>query len=534
MPDLRRLEPSLLVLLGGAALLIPACTSLLGTFELGSTGGGGAGSSVSSVSSVSSSGSSGGGGGGGGGGGDMTTGGGGGDPGSGTPTSASVLVPSGANDFARANSTSARLGIVAVGGAFSGQVHVATFDVACAKAASCGLVTRFDLSGHPNPQPPWAISLAGKGATDTAEVHGVAVDSQGSIFVVGSYSGSLSIDNGSPLPTFQDTVQHAFVAKLSNKGALQWAYVSATATPSVIASVAVDPTDNVMFAGDFTTAFTVSTCPTNIVMGGTGSFVTRLDGVMGACLSSTGLFGADVSVKAIASDFGGNPLVTGSHMAAMGLVGGVSLPKSASAGGDLFVLELDTTKQSKPLWLRDIKATLGAAGASVAAVQDAKGQFGVMVTGKLDGAAFAGTPCAVASTPGTSSVVARLDNVKGDCVWSKSFAGESAGVAVDGKGDLTLTGSFDGMTQLDPTQVLNAGPGKATFVVKLGSIAGGHRWSRAFSVQNAGDAIVATSVASDEGSGQWFVVGKLDGTTDFGVGPPLTAAKGGFLLRLGN
>jgi hypothetical protein len=82
--------------------------------------------------------------------------------------------------------------------------------------------------------------------------------------------------------------------------------------------------------------------------------------------------------------------------------------------------------------------------------------------------------------------------------------------------------------------VLSAGPGKATFVAKLGSIAGTHRWSRAFGVQNAGEAIVAKSVAGDEGSGQWFVVGTLDGTTDFGVGPPLTTTNGGFFLRLGN
>ena len=216
-------------------------------------------------------------------GGDMTTGGGGGDPGNGTPISGSVLVPQGASDFARASSTSSRLGIVAAGGAFSGQLHLASFEVTCANAASCGLVTRFDLSGHPKPKPPW----------------GIAVDSKGNIFVVGSYSGSLSINGASSLPTFPDAAQHAFVAKLNDMAAPHWANVSANAAPSVIASVAVDPDDNVIFAGDFTGAITLSTCPELTANGGTGSFVTRLDGAMGSCLWSEAIV-----AKSVAGDEG--------------------------------------------------------------------------------------------------------------------------------------------------------------------------------------------------------------------------------------
>ena len=186
------------------------------------------------------------------------------------------------------------------------------------------------------------------------------------------------------------------------------------------------------------------------------------------------------------------------------------------------------------VWLRSIGATVSAAGTGVAAVSDAQGKFGVMVTGKLGDKAFSGTPCAVTSSSGASSLVARLDNAKGDCVWSKSFAGESAGLAVDGSGDLVVTGTFTGSTGFDATSLLTSGPGKASFVAKLGSIAGDHLWSRGFIVGSSGDEIAARAVASDQSSGHWIVAGTLDGTTDFGAGPPLTAAKGGFLVHLGN
>jgi hypothetical protein len=529
MPYRGRVDPSLFVLLGGAALLIPACTSLLGTFELGPTGAGGGGATSSSSSSSDGSGggsssSS-----------ETSTGAGGGDPGSGTPSSASVVTPLGANDFAHPTSVSARLGIIAVGGSFSGQFHLASFDTVCPKAKSCGFVTRFDISSGPGPHKPWGIALAGDGASDTAVVRSVAVDSKGFVFVGGSYSGSLHINGSSPLPSFQDGVQHAFVTRLNANPSPQWALVSMTAGPSVITSVALDPNDNPIVAGNFTESISLGICaPLTIAPGTTSSFVTKLAGVDAGCMWSTGLFGADVTINSVASDPDGNAVVTGSHAASAKFLGGVMLSKSASPGGDLFVAKLHSAEQGLPLWFRDTRSTLGAAGASGAYVQDAAGKFGVVVTGQLTGTAFPGTPCAVTAPPGASSLVARLDNAKGDCVWARSFAGNSAAVAVDGKGDLTLTGSFLGKTALDATHVLDSGPDPGTFVGKLGSIAGAHRWSRALIAQNAGESITATSVSGDPGSGEWFVVGDLDGTTDFGVGPPLGTTKGGFLVHLGN
>ena len=97
-----------------------------------------------------------------------------------------------------------------------------------------------------------------------------------------------------------------------------------------------------------------------------------------------------------------------------------------------------------------------------------------------------------------------------------------------------VTGTFTGSTGFDATSQLASGLGKASFVAKLGSIAGDHLWSHAFIVGSAGDEIAARAVASDPSSGHWIVAGTLDGTTDFGAGPPLTTANGGFLVHLGN
>ena len=540
MSYLRRVDPSLLVLLGGAALLIPACTTLLGTFEIGDAGttstGTSTASSTGSATSTSGTGGTGGSGGAGGTGGDPTTSTGVSSSSTGTPLSASVLVP-GPGKFAHINSVSSRLGIASVGGSFSGNVALGALGSTCPNAASCAFVGRFDFSQSGGGDAPWLLVLAGSDPTDTAEVLSVAVDSKGNTFAVGRYSGSLTIGGGSSLPKYVDGgLQHAFLLQLNKQSGPDWGLTNDLGGSSAITSVAVDAGDNPILAGDFTTKLKLGTCATLFVsQGATSSFVTKFNAATNGCYWSALLLGVDVKVHAVASDFGGNALVTGSHTAALNLIGGVALPKSASGGEDLFAAKLDTTQQGKPLWLRDIKSSKGAAGAGIAPVQGPNNTFGVMVTGKLDGTAFAGTPCAVTSTtPGASSLVARLDNASGDCVWSKSFAGESNGLSVDGSSDLVVAGSFVGSTNFDGSSLLTSGPGKAAFFTKLKSGAGELIWSRGLVVQNPGEAIAARSVSADASSGHWFAAGSLDGTTDFGIGPPLTATDGAFIFRLGN
>jgi hypothetical protein len=515
--------------------LFPACTSLLGTFEIGdvatgsstgsSSGSGGSGGGSSGTSGSSGSGGQGG---------DPTSSTGVGSAGSGTPLTVSAAVP-GPSNFAHAAAVSARKGVAAVGGSFTGHLEIGMLSVDCTKAASCAFVSRFDFSQSGGASPPWLIRLEGTGAADTAEILGVAVDSKGFTYVVGRYSGSLTVNGSSSLTKFSDGLQHGFMIQLNPTAGPDWALENSVSAPSAITSVAIDPQDDVLIGGDFTGSVDIGTCmPLTTAPGKTSSFVIKLGAKTSACLWSTGLFGTDVKLGAIASDFGGNALVTGSHAAMMKIGGAVVLPATTSGAEDLYAAKLDTTQSGKPLWLRDIKASKSAAGVGIVPVQGPGPDFGVVVAGKLDGKAFAGTPCAItAASTGASSVVARLDNAKGDCVWSKTFAGQSASLAADGNSDLAVTGSFVGSTQYDATSALTSGPGKATFITKLKSAAGELLWSRGFIVQNPGESVIGRSVSGDA-SGNWFLVGTLDGTADFGVGPPLTTASGSFLVRLGN
>jgi hypothetical protein len=521
MSYLRRVDPSAVVLLGAAALLIPACTSILGTFEIGGTGGtGGTGTGTGT---------------GGGTGGDPTTSTGVGSVGSGSPQGAAVLVPITGN-LAHPTSVSAQAGIIAVGGSFTGHFDLNALSADCPTTAPCAFVARFDFSSSGGAKDPWIVPLHGKSPGDSVEVRGVAVDSKGNTFVGGSYSGSLTFGDSSAMPTFADGKQHAFLLSFDPTHHPANTLVNQLGGASVITSVAVDPDDNVIVGGDFTAEYLLGQCAKHTVNGGgTSSFVTKIPAGLGACLWSTPLFGPDVKIGAVASDFGGNALVTGSHTGAIAMIGGVSLPKTKSGLSDLFAVKLDSANKGADIWRVDIGATAGAAGVGIAPSKDQNDGFGVMITGSLGGSAFMDTPaCKVtAEASVATSLVARLDNASGQCVWSKSFAGESAGLSVDGNGNVGVTGSFSGSTSLDGKGTLTSGPGKAAFLTKLKSAAGELVWSRGLIVANAGESIDARSVASDRSSGEWILAGTLDGTTDFGIGPPLTAAKGGFIVRLG-
>jgi hypothetical protein len=159
------------------------------------------------------------------------------------------------------------------------------------------------------------------------------------------------------------------------------------------------------------------------------------------------------------------------------------------------------------------------------------GAGNVYVTGSFQGTIdLGGGP--LTSAGGDDVFIAKLDS-SGDHVWSKRFGNgasqNAAGVAVDSSGNVLLVGSFYGTIDFGGGSLTTAG-GTDVYVAKLDS-AGNHVWSKRF-----GDASTQTcaGVAVD-GSGFVAIAGSFAGVMDFS-GTTLTSvgANDAYVARFGS
>lgn len=120
----------------------------------------------------------------------------------------------------------------------------------------------------------------------------------------------------------------------------------------------------------------------------------------------------------------------------------------------------------------------------------------------------------------------------GTQLWSKTIGGPSSelgnSIAVDGNGDVLVTGYFNGTVNFGGGNLVSAG-NDDIFVAKYSGTTGAYIWARRFgsTATDQGDSIAVDS------AGDVFVTGQFQGTIDFG-GPPLASAGNSdiFLVKL--
>src|SRR5438093_2091384 len=160
------------------------------------------------------------------------------------------------------------------------------------------------------------------------------------------------------------------------------------------------------------------------------------------------------------------------------------------------------------LWSKCLGGVLGGGTGRAVAVD---GNGNVLVTGKFSGTIDFGTGALTSAGP--SSIFVAKYSAAGAPVWSKAFGGGlndvGNGVAVDSGGNVVIIGTASG------TVSFGGGPITAngyTVVLAKFAPAGAHLWSRGFgdSFSNSGN-----SVAVDP-SGNIAVTGAFSGPIDFG------------------
>ena len=304
-------------------------------------------------------------------------------------------------------------------------------------------------------------------------------------------------------------------------GDLIWALRGGDQQDQRALSVAVDDAGNVLVTGFFKGILDFPG-GTLTSAGGVDVFLVKIDAagnyVWGKAFGDQGdQFGASVAV-----DGAGNVLATGRFGGTIDLGSGALV---SSGGADVFLARFGP--DGALMWSKRFGGSGDQWGTSVKA--DSAGN--VVLTGFLSGVGsvdFGGG--VIASPNGSNSFAAKFDPL-GSHLWSNGF-GEQSGslaydLAVDGAGNVIVTGQFTGTLDLDSGPLTSAGASDI-FVAQFDPLGAG-TWGKVFGDNAAQLGLgVATNTAGDV-----FITGEFQGSIDVGA-DKLTSFDGYdmFLLKL--
>jgi FlgD Ig-like domain/Beta-propeller repeat len=336
----------------------------------------------------------------------------------------------------------------------------------------------------------------------------IAVDGSGNVTVTGAFSGTVDFGGG---PLVSAGGQDIFVASYDASGAHLWSKHFGDTGDDRGRGIAVDGSGDVLVTGQF--AGTVDFGGGNLVssVGSDDIFLAKYDS-SGAHVWSKRFGSSNQDIGfAVAVDGSGNAVLTGFFRGAVNFGGG----NLTSAGvEDIFVAKYDATGAHQ--WSQRFGSTATDVGNGVAL--DASGN--VFLTGYFFNTVDFGGGGLISSSGSRDIFLAKYD-ATGAHQWSQRFGstGDDQGdaVAVDGSGNVVMTGYFNGTMTFGGGGLVGAGAGDL-FLAKFDA-AGVHQWSSGFG--NTGED-EGQAVAVD-GSGNVVMTGRFSFTVNFG-GADLTDA----------
>jgi hypothetical protein len=403
-------------------------------------------------------------------------------------------------------------GDILIAGGFTGALDFGDGGVLAASGSLHAFVAMLDPAGNGI----WGRSFGGdpEAGSSQQEAFGVAVDTLGDVLVVGSFEGSIVFDS---VPFLGQGGQDIFVVKLDTTGAFQWATTAGGPGDQVAWGAALDAKGNVYVSGAFEGSITIGsgTYPST---GGFDALTFALPS-NGSSVDWVSVLGGpkDQMATGVAMQPGGDPYVTGYFEGPTTFDGDAAGPPTADAGYRAFVYGV-TPSSGTPSPALGIGGSANAYGYSVAV-----GLGGdVAVAGPFQGT--------ISSFPGHTLVSAGLDDVfvgelsAGSVLWGQSFGDPedqiAYGVAIDGEGNVVVTGSLQGTGNVGSSLMRSAG-GNDVFVAKYGPD-GTPMWGERFGdpMDQEGTAIATTAAATDAGvdggTSDIVVVGNFLGTINFG------------------
>ncbi len=341
------------------------------------------------------------------------------------------------------------------------------------------------------------------GGTGNDRGNGIATDGNGNIYVTGYFD--------SPALTFGSfTLNNAgsfdvFTVKFDPNGNVIWAKSAGGPDSDFGTSITTDASGHVYVAGDFNSAsiaFGIYTLTNN---GNEDIFFAKYDAggtVLGA--KSVGGTGLDMG-KCITTDASGNIYITGAFASPSISFGSYTLTNNGSF--DAFTVKADTN--GTVLWAQSAGGSGNDQGSSLST--DASGN--VYVTGRFGSTTVAFGPNTLINNGSDDLFLVKYDTA-GNVVWAKSAGGtgtdRAASLATGANGDIYITGYFDspGIT-FGPTTLNNTNGGFDLFIAKYDT-SGAAAWATGASAGQASET-QGTGITVNS-NGKIYVTGFYFGT----------------------
>jgi len=339
-------------------------------------------------------------------------------------------------------------GNVVVAGYFTGELRLDTTPLP--GMTSAGSHDIFVVKLGPGGNLLWSQRF---GSTNTDKAFHVEVDAVGNVLLAGEFWGSLPVVGSPHSPHTSVGWTDAFVIKLDRDGNPLWSRSWGGTMLDRATSVAVGGDDSVVVTGVYTRPVNLNALggPVLTNAGASDFFVVKL-GSGGNHLWSKGFGGSGDDIAwDVEADGAGNVLVTGSFMGTVDFRGPPPSLVTSTGDRDGFLLKLVSTTGATQ-WIRRFGGPTADTGYALAV--DPTGN--VFLTGSLIGPVnFTNEPPDVRTAHGGyDSFVARFD-ADGSHRWSQvhgDTTNQSAyGIALDGVGNVLLTGGMEGQVLLgDP------------------------------------------------------------------------------------
>lgn len=306
-------------------------------------------------------------------------------------------------------------------------------------------------------------------ANGSLRINAVALDSARNVHVAGEFTGSATF--GANVLTSAGGTD-SFVAKLHHTGTnWLWARSAGGTTNDSAQALAVTPSGQVFIAGQFTRTNVFGT--TTLVSSNNTAdvYVARLDAEGNWLWATAGRSaGANGIARALVVDASTNVYVAGEFATNL-VLGGTTL---ISAGGqDMFVAKLD----AGGAWLQARRAG-GPSGNDFATGLALDASSRLYVLGKFNGTAdFAGTLTNQNAGTTPRLFVARLNNSFSLDYCTVGGEGNADSLAVDGAGQVYVTGDFPFATTFGTNTLATAG-NSDVFIAQLGADSGHWHWAR--------------------------------------------------------
>ena len=361
----------------------------------------------------------------------------------------------------------------------------------------------------------WSLRLGGGG---DEIVRCIALDSNGDIFVGGSFSGTTDLGGGALTSAGGADI---FLAKYSSSGAYLWAKRLGGTADDGAYGMQVDSIGNLLVTGFFMRGVDLGGGFLSNPPGGLNTFVAKYSSAGAHVWSKSFWSSADNQGYGLVVDGNGDLVVTGVFSGQIDAGGGVLTTRG---GVDGYLAKFSSA--GVPIWSKGI----GGANADRAECIAADSSGNLFVLGRFSQLSdWGGGPMTTASFD--YDVVLAKYSPSGACLWAKPFAGPGdqtpSAVKTDANGNVVITGCFPYSINLGGLPLISAGM-EDVFVAKYSS-SGAHLWSERFGGSSFDQGI---GLAVD-GTGHVVVTGTFMGTADFG-GQVLSSAGSydAFLLRL--